>query len=204
MPAAFTQPRTKPNDAIGIAFSGDWTNQWSAVNRIGDRAVHYRMNACFHQGWHAGEGALEHVCDTVQVIGTQRVDEVWINAVHTPCFASLFIKSDQQAVLFLSAVVVAYRAAQKWHPVAGIFDRRNFLGQKILMLHRRDRMVNSHHRTHFVHAIAARIHDDIAIDVTFLCVDCPCIVLVLGECSYRRISVNFRTCLACPPRQCLA
>ena len=58
--------------------------------------------------------------------------------------------------------------------------------------------MNTHHRPNLVHAVAARIHDDIAINVAALGMYGPCIIFVLGQVSDGRVSVHLGTGFASP------
>ena len=111
MAAALSQTGAQTDDAEGIAFSRDRANQWGTVYRIGDRPIHDRMNARFHQGRHPLECAFQNICDAIQIIGAKGIHKVRVNPVHAPCFAILLIEANQQTVLLLTAVIVTDRAA---------------------------------------------------------------------------------------------
>ena len=53
--------------------------------------------------------------------------------------------------------------------------------------------MNTHHLPDLIHAVATRIHDDIAINVTALGMYGPCIIFVLGQVSDGRVSVHLGT-----------
>ena len=135
MPATFAQARAQADDTKRISLARNGPHQRRAINRIGDRAVDHRMNSGLHQGRHPCKGAFQHVRDPVQIIRAQSIHEIGINPVHPPGAAVLFVKSDQQPVLFLTAVIVANRAAQQRHAVAGFGNSGDLFGDEILMLH---------------------------------------------------------------------
>ena len=76
------------------------------------------------------------------------------------------------------------------------FDRGDFFGQEILVLHRRNGMMYPHHRAHLVHAVAASIHNHITVDIAVFGVHGPRIIFVLGQPGDRRVAINFRPRLA--------
>lgn len=138
MAAAFAQPGPQPDDAKRIApAGGDWPDQRRAVDRIGDRAVHHRMDADLGQGRHAGHRALQHIRDPVQIIRAERIGKAGgVDPVHAPPGATvLFIETDQQPVFFLPGIEIADRAANERHAVPGLANGGNVLGQEILVLH---------------------------------------------------------------------
>ena len=61
----FAQPRAQTDDAEGVPFAGDRTNQRCAVHRVGDGAIHDRLDADVHQGGHAGKSAFQNVRDPI-------------------------------------------------------------------------------------------------------------------------------------------
>ena len=135
VPPALAQTCAQADDAKGIALARDRANQWRAVDGIGDRAVDDGPDAGFGQCGHTLKGTFEHVHHPLKIIRTKGVDEIRVDPVHPPSFAVLLIKADQQAVLFLSAVVIGNRTAQQGHAMPGLGDGGNVLGQKILVLH---------------------------------------------------------------------
>ena len=180
MATPFTKTRTQADDAKGVALVRDGTDQRCAVDGVGDGAVHDVLDAHFGEGWHPLERAFEYIGDPVQIVGAKGIHEVRVDPVHPPCAAVLFVEAYQQAVLFLTAVIVADRAAQEGHAVARLGNGRDVFGDEILMLHRHDRMVHAHHRAHFVHAVAAGVYNNLAGDIAMLCVHGPVVVFVLG------------------------
>ena len=177
MPAALAQTRAQANDAERIALARHRTHQRRAVDRVGDGAVHHGLDPHLGQRGHAGEGALQHIGDPVEVVGAEVHGEIGVDPVHPPCLAVLFVEADQKPGLFLTAVIVADRAADQRHPVAGLNDAGDFLGDEILVLHRHDGMMHPHHRAHFVHPVATGVHDDIGMDLALVRFHDPGVVL---------------------------
>lgn len=202
--AALAQPRPEPDDAKGVALAGNGADQRRAVDGIGDRAVDHILDPHLGQHRHPREGAFQHIRDPVQIVGAQRVDEMRVDPVHAPGLAALFVKADQQPVLFLAAVVIADRAAQQGHPVVRLRDGGDVLGHEILVFHRGDGMVHTHHRAHLVHAVAARVHHDIAIHVAAVGVHRPGVIRVLGQPGDGGVAVDLGVGAARAARQRLA
>ena len=133
--AAFAQTRTQADDAKRVPFAGYWPDQWRTVNGIGNRPVHDVLDTDLLESGHPGKCPFKHIGDPVQIIGAKRVGEMGVDPVHAPCFAVLFIKADQQAILFLTAIIVTDWATQQRHPVARINDAFDVFGHKILVFH---------------------------------------------------------------------
>ena len=203
MPPALTKPRTQTDNAIGIAFARNGPHQRCTINGIGDRPVDHGVNAHVHQGRHPCKGTFEHIADPIKIIGAQRVDKMGINPVHAPCFALLLIKPDKQAVFFLTAIIIADRAAQQWHPVARIRNSWNFFGQEILMLHRHHRMVYPHHRAHFVDTVPTGVDHNITGNIALFGSHRPSIIRMLLQSGHGCVAVNLSAGFAGAARQCL-
>ena len=88
--------------------------------------------------------------------------------------------------------------------MASIYDALDWLSEKILMLHRRHRVMDPHHFTHFIHAVATGIHDDLTVDVAFLGVDSPSIIFVLRQAGNGAVPIHLRACFAGPSGKRLA
>ena len=127
-----------------------------------------------------------------------------VDPVHAPRFAALLVEAYQQPVLFLTEVVVADRATDQRHAVARLGNRGDVLGHEILVLHRGDGVVHTHHRAHFIDAVAAGVHHDFAGDVALLCVHGPAIILVLGQADHRGIAIDFGASVTGTTRERLA
>ena len=128
---------------------------------------------------------------------------MWVNPVHAPCFAILLVEPDQQAVLILTAIVVTDGATQQRHTMTCLSNCWDVFGHKVLVLHRHDGVVHTHHRANLIHAIATGVHNDFAVDVPMFRVDRPTVVFVLGQPRHWRIPVHFRPRFAGAARQCL-
>ena len=191
MTAPLANTGAQANNTIGIAFARYRPHQRCAVNRIGNRPVHHRVNTSIHQSRHTGKGPFQHICHPLQIIRTERIDKIRVNAIHAPCFTILLIKSEQQPLLFLPAVIIRNRTAQKRHTMTSIHNLLDGFGQEILMLHRHDRMMYAHHGPNLIHAVATGIHNNLTIYVTFGCMHSPAVILMLGEAGDSRMTVNF-------------
>ena len=196
VPAAFAKSGPQAYDTKRISLAGDRADQGRAVNRIGDGAIHDTLDPDLCQRGHAGECALEHIHDAVQIVGAKVVGKGGVNPIHPPRFAVLFVEANQQTILFLTAVIVADRTAQQRHAVTCVDDRGDVLGDEILVLHRRDRVMHTHHRADLVHAVAAGVNDDLGFNVAFVGVDNPAIVGPLGQPRDRRLAIDLGPCLA--------
>ena len=62
-------------------------------------------------------------------------------------------------------------------------------------------MVHAHHRTHFVYTVAAGVDHNVAVDITFVRMDRPSVVLALRKACDRCVSIDFSTCFACMESQ---
>ena len=204
VPAAFAHARAQPNDAERIPLAGDRPHQGCPVNRVGNRPVHHPLDPHLGQGRHPGKRPFQHVHHPVQIVRAKIIGKRWADPVHTPGLAPLFIEPHQQAVLFLPGIVIRDRAAQQRHPVACLNNCGDVFGHKILVLHGGHRMVHPHHRAHFVHPVAAGVHDDIGVDVALRRLNRPSVIRMLGKPRHCRVTVHLRTCLARVKRQRLA
>ena len=62
-------------------------------------------------------------------------------------------------------------------------------------------MLHTHHCADLVDAVAAGIHDNVAVNGTFFSVYGPGVVLVLRKGGHRRVAIDFCTSFASPARQ---
>ena len=198
---AFAQSGAKADDAEGIALARDGADQRRTVDGVGDRAVDHGVNPDFFERRHSGEGPFEHVDHAVEVVRAEGVREVRVDPVHAPGPTVLLIETNQQAVLLLPAVVVADRASEQRHTVAGFFNRRDGIGEHVLMLHRHHRVVHAHHRADFVHTVAAGVDHHVAIDVALGGFDGPGVVRVLLQPRHSGVAVDLGTGFARPAGQ---
>ncbi len=72
----------------------------------------------------------------------------------------------------------------------GIGNRLNRFGQEVLVLHRHDRVVYTHHRADLVHPIATCVDHDFTGDVAFFGVYDPAFVGPLGQAGHRRVAID--------------
>ena len=105
----------------------------------------------------------------------------------------MFVETNQQSALFLTAVVITDRTAQQRNTVTGLGNGRDILGQEILMLHRGHGMLNTHHRANLIATVAARIDDDLSLHIALFSMNSPSVIGVLGQASDRGMTVDFGT-----------
>ena len=51
-------------------------------------------------------------------------------------------------------------------------------------------MMHTHHRADLIHAIAASIHHNIAVNIAMFGVYCPCVIAMLRQGCYRRVAIH--------------
>ena len=129
---------------------------------------------------------------------------MWVNPVHAPCFAILLVEPDQQAVLILTAIVVTDGATQQRHTMTCLSNCWDVFGHKILVFHRHDGVVHTHHRANLIHAVATGVHHDFAVDVSMFRMNRPAVVFVLGQPRHWCVAVHFSPRFAGAARKCLA
>ena len=93
-----------------------------------------------------------------------------VDAVHAEGPAALLVNPDQQALLFLAAVEIVARVADDRHAEIQRLEFGHGVGQKIHVLHRRDRMAHAEHRADLVDPVTGRVDHFLAGDIAVLAV----------------------------------
>ena len=204
MTPALAQAGAQAGDAIGVPQPRHGPHQGGAVDRVGDRAVHHLLDARRNERRHPGHGALDDRHDAVRIVGAQVHGEARVDPVEPPGSAILLVEADQQTVALLAGIEVADRAADQRDAVAGVADLRHGLGDEVLVLHRRDGKAVAHHRRDLVATIAARVDDDLGLDLAPWRGERPGAVAALGHGGDRAFAHDLRAGLAGPGEQRVA
>ncbi len=162
---------------VEIAQAGRRAEQRVAVRRIGDRPVIDRLDAALGEARHAMEGLLDMPFEAVE-IGRQEIGvEARRHAMHRPGRRALLVGAEDEAAALLAHVPARIGVTQ--HGMLGIArlapfgDRRDLVGDDVLVLDRDGRDVEPDHGGGAARVIAGRAHHRAAGDVALVGPDPP-------------------------------
>ena len=107
---------------------------------------------------------LERAPDPVDVVGQQLVREILRRAIDRPVLAAMLVGADQQALALLPQIGFAVEVDAHRDFALERGDRRDVVGDDILMLHRHDRQLDPRHAPDLARPQAAGIDDIVGLD----------------------------------------
>ena len=132
-----------------------------AIRRVGDGAVDHAANAHLAEYRHALDGALEPRGDAVQIVREQLVAGVPLRvALRGPRLGKprVFVNSHEARFLLLPQVSRGTRVADHRNLLAPLLERRNGVGDHVMMLHVGDGGIRAHHGRDLACVAARRVH----------------------------------------------
>ncbi len=163
-----------------------------AVGREHHAAVDDALDAAVGEAGIALHRDLERAPDPVDVVGQQLVREILRRAVDRPMLAAMLVGADQQALAFLPQVGFAVEVDAHRDFALERRDRRDVVGDDILVLHRHDRQLDPRHAPDLARPQAAGIDHIVGLDGAVLGHHQPAALRRLLQLDHRVAQMDLR------------